>query len=59
MGIVLPSLFVVPSFFVAMLMSEASPMRKTAATIMPKITGKVNMSDNADIVMLSRKRVMD
>ena len=59
MGIVLPSLPAVPSFFLAMLMSEASPMRKTAAKIMPKTTGNVKMSPNPDIATLSRKRRVD
>jgi len=54
MAIVLPSLSMVPSFFIAMLMSEPSPMRKTARAMTPKITGRVKKSLKADMTVFSR-----
>jgi hypothetical protein len=39
-----------PSFFIAMLMREISPMRKMMAVRKPKMTGMVKKSDKADIV---------
>jgi hypothetical protein len=47
-GIVRPSLD--PSFFIAMLMRETSPMRKMMAVRKPKMTGTVKKSDRADML---------
>lgn len=49
-GIVRPSLSECPSFFMAMLMSEMSPMRKIAAVRKARATGRVKKSDNALMV---------
>jgi hypothetical protein len=46
-GIVRPFLSDCPSFFIAMLMSETSPIRNMAAVRKPRATGRVKKSDNA------------
>lgn len=49
-GIVRPFLSVCPSFFIAMLMSETSPIRNMAAVRKPRATGRVKKSDKALMV---------
>lgn len=49
-GRVRPYLSAVPPFFLAIFMRAATPMKKMTAVMMPKTTGRVNMSENCDMV---------